>query len=219
MSDPSLECPASTGIHGGAVTALSTHSHPYSLLSALPSGWVGEILDEELVASPRPGLPQSRAAFMLGVELGEALDKRRGGSGRWCFLRAPELHLGHDLLVPDLAGWRRERISEPLDPGVSFLTLTPDWVCEVLAPATTGLDRTRKLPLYAREGVSHVWLVDPDARTLETYQRVKRGWLLTGSYEGDAWVRAEPFSSVALELGSLWLPDVPEQTSFLHAAP
>ncbi|UYI25985.1 hypothetical protein N1129_37965 [Myxococcus xanthus] len=98
------------------------------MLSALPSGWVGEILDEELVASPRPTAAQTRAAFMLGVELGEQLDKRRGGSGRWCFLRAPELHLGHDMLVPDMAGWRRERVDVPFEPDVPFLTLVPDWV-------------------------------------------------------------------------------------------
>ena len=179
----------------------------YSMLSALPSGWVGEILDEELVASPRPSAAQTRAAFMLGVELGEQLDRRRGGSGRWCFLRAPELHLGPDMLVPDVAGWRRERVAAPLDPDVPFLRVAPDWVCEVLAPSTAALDRTRKLPLYSRAGVSHVWLVDPAARTLEVYQRVKRGWLLTGSYESDSVVRAEPFPSSSLELASLWLPE------------
>ncbi len=178
----------------------------YSVLEALPMGWVGEILDEELVASPKLQPGQARAAFMLGVELGDRFDKRCGGSGRWCFLRAPELRLGRDVLVPDLAGWRRDRFSAPPEPGTPFLTQAPDWVCEVLAPSTTALDRTRKLPVYAREGVSHVWLVDPVAQTLEVYQRVKRGWLLTGCYEGDASIRAEPFASVALELEALWLP-------------
>ncbi|MFP2912111.1 Uma2 family endonuclease [Pyxidicoccus sp. 3LFB2] len=191
----------------------------YSMLSALPSGWVGEILDEELVASPRPTAAQTRAAFMLGVELGEQLDRRRGGSGRWCFLRAPELHLGQDMLVPDVAGWRRERVAAPPDPDVPFLTVAPDWVCEVLAPSTAALDRTRKLPLYARAGVSHVWLVDPAARTLEVYQRVKRGWLLTGSYEADSVVRAEPFTSSSLELASLWLPEGAEKPTLLAAVP
>jgi Uma2 family endonuclease len=189
------------------------------MLSALPSGWVGEILDDELVASPRPSPAQTRAAFMLGVELGEQLDRRRGGSGRWCFLRAPELHLGGDMLVPDLAGWRRERVAAPPEPDVPFLTLPPDWVCEVLAPSTAALDRTRKLPLYARAGVSHVWLVDPIARTLEVYQRVKRGWLLTASYESDSVVRAEPFPSSALELSSLWLPEGSESPALLAAVP
>ena len=178
----------------------------YSALEALPMGWVGEIVDEELVASPRPAPGQARAAFMLGVELGERLDPRRGGSGRWCFLRAPELRLGRDVLVPDLAGWRRDRLTEAPTPDEPFLTLAPDWICEVLTPSTAALDRTRKLPAYARAGVSHVWLVDPAAHTLEVFQRVKRGWLLVDTSEGDAIVRAEPFTSHPLELSSLWMP-------------
>jgi Uma2 family endonuclease len=178
----------------------------YATREALPLGWVGEIVDEELVASPRPTAREARVAFMLGVELGERWDARRGGSGRWCFLRAPELHLGHDVLVPDLAGWRRERLAEL--PGLSepLLQLAPDWVCEVLSPSTAGLDRTRKLPAYARAGVSHAWLVDPIAHTLEIFQRVKRGWLLVASHQGEAIVRAEPFPGLALELLSLWTP-------------
>lgn len=179
----------------------------YSVLNALPQGWVGEIVEDELVASPRPLAAQARAAFMLGVELGEHLDPRRGGNGRWCFLRAPELHLGRDVLVPDLAGWRRDRISQPPEPSAPFLTLAPDWVCEVVSPVTISLDRVRKLPLYAQHGVSHAWFIDPEARTLEVFQRLKRGWLFAASYEGDALVRVEPFPSVSLELGSLWLPD------------
>ncbi|WP_225413439.1 Uma2 family endonuclease [Stigmatella hybrida] len=181
----------------------------YSVLNSLPLGWVGEIVEEELVASPRPVAAQTRAAFMLGVELGEQLDPRRGGSGRWCFLRAPELHLGRDVLVPDLAGWRRDRVAEPPEPCAPFLTLSPDWVCEVLSPVTRALDRTRKLPLYAQHGVSHAWFIDPEARTLEVFQRLKRGWLFCASYEGEAQVRAEPFASLSLELGSLWLPPEP----------
>lgn len=182
----------------------------YSALDALPMGWVGEVLDEELVASPRLAPGQARAAFMLGVELGERLDPRRGGSGRWCFLRAPELRLGRDVLVPDLAGWRRDRLVEPLLPEEPFLTLAPDWVCEVLSPSTAALDRTRKLPAYARAGVSHVWLIDPVAHTLEVFQRVKRGWLLVDSHEGEGIIRAEPFASLPLELSSLWLPTEPQ---------
>ncbi len=183
----------------------------YSVLNALPKGWVGEIVEDELVASPRPLAAQTRAAFMLGVELGEQLDPRRGGNGRWCFLRAPELHLGRDVLVPDLAGWRRDRVSEPPEPSEPFLTLAPDWVCEVVSPVTIALDRVRKLPLYAQHGVSHAWFIDPQARTLEVFQRLKRGWLFAASYEGDALVRVEPFSNVSLELGSLWLSEDEQQ--------
>lgn len=178
----------------------------YSVLNALPLGWVGEIVEDELIASPRPLAAQTRAAFMLGVELGEQLDHRRGGNGRWCFLRAPELHLGRDVMVPELAGWRRERVDGSLDPSAPFLTLTPDWVCEVVSPVTIALDRTRKLPLYAQHGVSHAWFIDPEARTLEVFQRLKRGWLFAASYEGDAVVRSEPFPHVTFNLGSLWLP-------------
>ena len=177
----------------------------YSALEALPMGWVGEILDEELVASPRATPPQARAAFMLGVELGEGLEPRRG-TARWCLLRAPELRLGADVLVPDLAGWRRERFEQAPRADEPFLRLAPDWVCEVLGPSSAALDRTRKLPVYARAGVAHVWLVDPVARTLEHLRRVKRGWLLEGLYEGEALVRAEPFAGVALPLGALWMP-------------
>ncbi len=183
----------------------------YSVLNALPMGWVGEIVEDELVASPRPLASQTRAAFMLGVELREQLG-RQAGNGRWCLLRAPELHLGRDVMVPDLAGWRRERVAEPPEPDAPFLTLTPDWVCEVVSPVTVALDRIRKLPLYAQHGVSHAWFIDPEARTLEVFQRLKRGWLFAACYEGDAVVRAEPFTHVRLELGALWLPseaDVP----------
>jgi Uma2 family endonuclease len=189
------------------VTETRIDQATYSVLNALPKGWVGEIIEDELVASPRPQAAQTRAAFMLGVELGEQLDPRRGGNGRWCFLRAPELHLGRDVLVPDLAGWRRDRVSQPPEPSEPFLTVAPDWVCEVVSPVTLSLDRVRKLPLYAQHGVSHAWFIDPEARTLEVFQRLKRGWLFAASYEGDALVRAEPFSSIPLELGSLWLPE------------
>jgi Uma2 family endonuclease len=188
------------------VTETRIDQATYSVLNALPMGWVGEIVEDELVASPRPLAAQTRAAFMLGVELREQLDQRRGGQGRWCFLRAPELHLDRDVMVPDLAGWRRERVAEPLDPSAPFLTLTPDWVCEVVSPVTVALDRVRKLPLYAQHGVSHAWFIDPESRTLEVFQRLKRGWLYATCYEGDALVRAEPFSHLAVELGSLWLP-------------
>ena len=179
----------------------------YSVLGAMPSGWVGEIVDEQLVASPRPSADQARVAFMLGVELGERFG--RGGSGRWCFLRAPELRLGGDVLVPDLAGWRHERLQDSPLPAEPFLRLAPDFVCEVLGPASVALDRTRKLPVYARAGVSQVWLVDPVARTLECFQRTKRGWLLASTHEGHAIVRAAPFTGLALELAALWMPEEP----------
>jgi Uma2 family endonuclease len=118
-------------------------------------------------------------------------------------LDEPELHLGGDILVPDLAGWRRERM-----PAVTadepYFTLVPDWACEVLSQSTEAMDRARKLPIYGREGVQHVWLVDPLQRTLEVLRRQNTEWLIAGVYEGEAKVRAEPFEALELELGVLW---------------
>src|SRR5690606_18051551 len=126
----------------------------------------------------------------------------RGGPGGWVILFEPELHLSGHVLVPDLAGWRRERMPEM--PEVPAFELAPDWVCEVLSPHTVARDRVRKLPIYAQQRVRHVWLVDPDAKTLEVFRLDGDGWRLVGTWEGDARLRAEPFDAVELELGGLW---------------
>jgi Uma2 family endonuclease len=178
----------------------------YEDIEALPVGWVGEILGEELVASPRPALPHARVASALNVLLGSAFDLGHPGTrGGWWILSEPELHLGRDIVVPDLAGWRRERMPDPSFMDEPFSTVTPDWVCEVLSPSTVHVDRERKLPLYHREGVSHVWLIDPLARTLEIRRR-ELDWLLVASHGGDGEIWAEPFDAVPLKLGALWLP-------------
>lgn len=110
--------------------------------------------------------------------------------------------MNQDVLVPDIAGWRRERMPEMPDT-VGF-TLAPDWLCEVLSPSTAALDRGRKLRVYAREGVKHVWLVDPEVQVLEVYRLEGWRWLLLDTYVGAASVRAEPFEALSLELGALW---------------
>ena len=118
----------------------------------------------------------------------------------------PELHFGRDVLVPDLAGWRRERMLQPPNPNKHFTTVAPDWVCEVLSPSTANVDRGRKLPIYFREGVSQAWVIDPRKCTLEVYHRGHTGWSLATRYKGDVVVRAEPFEVVPLDLGRLWYP-------------
>jgi Uma2 family endonuclease len=161
-----------------------------------------QVVGGELHLHPRPASAHAVASSALGEELGPPFRRGRGGPGGWILLDEPELHLGADIVVPDLAGWKRERMSVVVN--APYFTLAPDWVCEVLSPGTARLDRAGKLPIYAREGVDHVWLVDPALRTLEVLRRAGKGWLLVGVHAEDARVRAEPFDAIELELGALW---------------
>jgi Uma2 family endonuclease len=174
----------------------------YADLEALPPNVVGELVEGELYVSPRPAFPHAVAASQLGGELIGPFNRGRGGPGGWIILDEPELHLGNDVVVPDLAGWTRERM--PLPPRTAATSLAPDWVCEVLSPSTVALDRGAKLRVYAREGVRHVWWVDPEARTLEVLQLEGTHFLLLGSHSGKAQVRAPPFEALELELAVLW---------------
>jgi hypothetical protein len=183
----------------------------YEDLLAVPDDLLAQIVDGKLVTSPRPAMGHAIACSALNALLGGPFGLGvRGGSGGlaapggWWILVKPELHLGADILVPDLAGWRRERM--PVPPDAPYVTLAPDWVCEVLSPSTAGLDRVRKLPLYARADVAHAWLVDPAGRTLEVLRRHESRWLVADAFAGDARVRAEPFDAVELDLAPLWIP-------------
>ncbi len=174
----------------------------YADLEALPPNVVGEIVEGELYASPRPAIPHMVAASQLAGELIGPFNRGRGGPGGWIILFEPELHLGEDVVVPDLSGWRRERMPRP--PRTAATSLAPDWVCEVLSPSTVALDRGAKLRVYAREGVRHVWWVDPVARTLEVLRLEGTHFLLVDTYTGSARVRAQPFEALELELAVLW---------------
>jgi Uma2 family endonuclease len=170
-----------------------------------PEHLVAEIIDGELSLLPRPRLGHARSAGELYGELRGPFDRGRGGPGGWVILVEPELHLGArpDVLVPDLAGWRRERLPDGFIDG-AFASLAPDWCCEVLSPSTERLDRGRKLAIYHREGVGHVWFVSPVLQTVEVLRRADVGWSLVATFEGDAVVRAEPFDAVPLDLAGLW---------------
>lgn len=113
-------------------------------LCALPSNQVGEIVGGDLYASPRPAGPHARVTSKLGARLDGPFDSGEGGPGGWIILDEPELHLGDAVLVPDLAGWRRERMPHVPEDLVAF-ELAPDWVCETLSPKTSTLDRVRLL--------------------------------------------------------------------------
>jgi Uma2 family endonuclease len=178
----------------------------YDDLCRVPEHLVAEIVDGELFTSPRPATPHARASSLLGSDLIGGFDGPPGGAespGGWWFLVEPELHFGADVLVPDLAGWRRQRWARI--PNVAAITDPPDWVCEVLSPSTARLDRARKMRVYAREGVGHLWLLDPLARTLETYRLADGHWIVIATHEGDDAVRAEPFDAIALTMKRWWL--------------
>jgi Uma2 family endonuclease len=174
----------------------------YDDLVAVPENLVAEMFDGELYATPRPAPSHARAASVLGIELGGPFDRGHNGPGGWWIIDEPELHFGADVLVPDLAGWRRTRL--PSMPAEAYFSVPPDWVCEVLSPSTEALDRVKKLRIYAREGVAHAWLVNPVLRTLEVLSLESQRWTLVATHEDDAKVRAAPFDAVELELGALW---------------
>lgn len=174
----------------------------YDDLLAVPDHLVAEILGGELHTSPRPTPRHAQATSGLTIDLGGPFDRGRGGPGGWHILAEPELHLGDDVVVPDLAGWRRSRLTAL--PEQAFLTLAPDWVCETLSPSTERIDRGKKLAIYAREGIAHLWLVNPIAETLESYRLEQGRWLLLVTHAGDVAARIEPFDAVELELWRLW---------------
>jgi Uma2 family endonuclease len=174
----------------------------YADLLSVPENQIAEIIFGELVTQPRPAAPHARAASRLSVEVGGPFDSGRGGPGGWVILFEPELHLGADVLVPDLAGWRRERMPEL--PTSAAFTLAPDWVCEVVSPATQTRDRVAKMRIYSREQVKHAWLVDPVAQVLEVFRREGDIWARVQSASGAEVLRAEPFDAIELELARLW---------------
>jgi Uma2 family endonuclease len=163
---------------------------------------VAEIIGGELRLSNRPATRATAAASALGEELGPPFKRGRGGPGGWLILDEPELHLGDDVLVPDLAGWRRERM--PFLPDAAYLTLPPDWICEVLSKSTERTDRTEKMPIYAASQVRHAWLVDPRRKTLEAYRLRKGAWAMIATCKDIDRARIEPFHAIELDLGVLW---------------
>jgi Uma2 family endonuclease len=180
----------------------------YDDLVAAPENMVAELVDDELWTSPRPAPKHAEAYAAIGALLKPPLDFGQRGPGGWRIIDEPELHLGRHALVPDLAGWRRQRM--PRLPTTAYFPLAPDWVCEVLSSSTALLDRAKKLRIYAEHGVSHAWLVDPVLRTLEVLRLGENArWMLVQTYEGYATVRVEPFDVIDLPLGLLWEEDEP----------
>ena len=174
----------------------------YEDLFDLPDNVVGEIIHGQLITHPRPAPKHAVASSSMGGELIGPFQKGRGGPGGWWILDEPELHLGPHILVPDLAGWRRERL--PVMPDTAFFTLPPDWICEVLSPGTVRMDRADKMPIYGEYEVSFLWLIDPTLHTLEAFVLRDGRWLLERVYQEDDEVRATPFEAISFPLRVLW---------------
>ena len=180
----------------------STRRATYQDVLDTPAHRVAEIVDGTLYTHPRPAMPHALASSALGNDLGNPFQFGRGGPGGWWIIDEPELHLGEDILVPDLAGWRRDRM--PDYPDTAYVTLPPDWVCEVLSASTRRLDLQEKRPVYAREGVGHLWLVDPADRALEAFELHDGQWLLIATAKDDDPVGIRPFDAITFSLGDLW---------------
>lgn len=186
----------------------------YEDLYSIPEHTTGEIIDGELVVTPRPSRKHVYTATALGGEITSPYQFGRGGPGGWIILVEPEIKLADAIVVPDLAGWKRERF--PVSEESNWISVVPDWVCEILSPTTFRTDKVKKMPLYARHAVAHIWLIDPAAMTLDAFRlepvpepaHESGRWLLLGSYAEKDRVRVEPFEALEIKLEDLWLESV-----------
>ncbi|MBI1384247.1 MAG: Uma2 family endonuclease [Rhizobiales bacterium] len=175
----------------------------YQDIVDLPDHVTGEIVAGNLYAHPRPRPRHVQVTTELASDLVNPFGRGRGGPGGWLVLVEPELHLADDIVVPDLAGWRRERM--PRLPETAWFETSTDWVCEVLSPSTAQLDRGPKRAVYAREGVKHLWLLDPDGRTLKVFELRAGLYVLLTVVVGDDMAAAPPFDAVPFSLANLWI--------------
>lgn len=188
--------------HGRVVGPGKKRSTYQDVLDA-PRHMIAQIIDGELSLQPRPARRHARTASRLGYAVGGPFEFDPQGPGGWVIVDEPELHFGDDVLVPDLAGWRTERYPERTD-NDAYYAVAPDWACEVLSPSTAGYDRVKKLRVYCRESITHTWLIDPAAQTLEVFRLDGDTYRLVGQHAGDESVRAEPFDAIVLQLDLLW---------------
>jgi len=171
-------------------------------LEQVPEGLIGEILEGDLWVSPHPASRHSHTLVTLTTELVPPFQHGNGGPGGWHLLSEMEVFLGGDVLVPDLAGWRRDRKLRLMDQ--TRIIDIPDWVCEILSKSTEKIDRGLKARIYARAGIRHMWLVDPHKRTIEVFRLAANGWVHTQMVEGDAIAVAEPFEAAGFPLSRIW---------------
>jgi Uma2 family endonuclease len=173
----------------------------YEDLHRIPENMVGEIIEGDLYALPRPSFRHSNVETGL-AEIRIPYQYGRGGPGGWVILVEPEIKFDKNLLVPDLAGWKKKRLPQP--PETNWTRVVPDWICEILSPNSIRIDRVKKMNVYLQNAVPYVWLVDPAAETLEVFRLENDRWSLVLAADGDEKVRAEPFHEIEIELIRLW---------------
>lgn len=177
----------------------------YDDVLAAPPHMVAELFGGVLSTMPRPAPRHANVTSSLGAYIAGPFQHHLGGPGGWWIIDEPELHLGEDVAVPDLAGWRRERMARL--PDAAWFGLPPDWACEVLSPSTRRIDEGIKRELYAQHGVGHLWLIDPAARLLEAFELTHGRWLLLRTWRDDDEVAAAPFAAAPFRLDVLWADD------------
>lgn len=176
----------------------------YEDLYAIPENMIGEIIDGELIVTPRPSRKHVYATSALDKRLGSPYQFGEGGGpGGWIILVEPEIKLDEDIVVPDLAAWKRE--SFPRLEETNWISVAPNWVCEILSPSTFRNDKVKKMPLYGRHAVDHIWLIDPLVKTMDAFRLESGRWFLLGSYAENDKVRVEPFQEIEIDLGDLWI--------------
>ena len=179
----------------------------YADIEATPDHVVAELMDGALVTHPRPAPRHSLAFMALSHQLSGPFQFDEDGPGGWVFMAEPELRLGENILVPDLAAWRSHRM--PVTPDTATVDTPPDWVCEILSASTEVRDRTTKMRIYGEAGVPFLWLLDPRQQMLETFELRERRWVVMGGWTGNDTVSAAPFDAIAFPLAKLWPLDRP----------
>jgi Uma2 family endonuclease len=175
------------------------------LLATPDDGRTYEVLSGEIEGVPRPLPRHGRSQAQLCARLSGPFDPGDERPGSWWLIIEPDVRLSpHDIVSPDLAGWRRERL--PVFPETRPIDLAPDWVCEVVCPSDGGRDRVRKADLYLRSNVAFYWILDPAERTLEAFAAREGAWLRPGAWSDGDSPRIPPFESIEIDVGGLFPP-------------
>ncbi|OED38069.1 hypothetical protein AB833_21190 [Chromatiales bacterium (ex Bugula neritina AB1)] len=176
----------------------------YEDLFNIPDNEVGEIFGGELVTHPRPAPRHARAAAVVGARLLTEFDtKPNGEDGGWWILDEPECHLGSDIVVPDIAGWRKTTMPEL--PEAAWFGVRPNWVCELISPSTAKYDRGVKREIYARDGVGYYWIVDPLVKLIEVFVLQQGNWVLAETGAAEQVASLVPFETMPFDLSALWV--------------